>query len=244
MPPYDGSWYLNLVYLDDQFPGPTDFVRNTEPRTYNSVKWVRLACVEGVYTSEIRVAPEQFEWPGWAELGQTTVLTVAVINDGVITLNVTEIGVDGNGGGWLSVSENPTPAEPFQVPPGVSNTGTFDVIVDATSMSSAQWLDGQIWLKSDAVNEDSVAISIHILAAEAVEPVFWDTDRSRRRRTRRVYSGDGQAHDHVTMGAEGDTNQSGGHDPTCGDITISDISILINYLFIAGPANTVLNNCL
>jgi|GEM_PF-1035777 len=175
MPPYDGSWYLNLVYLDDQFPGPSDFGRTTEPRTYNSVKWVRLACVEGVYTSEIRVAPEQFEWPNWAELGQTTVLTVTVINDGSIALNVTEIGVDDNGGAWLSVSENPTPSEPFQVPAGTNNTATFDVILDATSMSSAQWLDGEIWLKSDAVNEDSTSISIHILATEAVEPVFWDT---------------------------------------------------------------------
>jgi len=44
--------------------------------------------------------------------------------------------------------------------------------------------------------------------------------------------------------AEGDTNQSGGFDPTCSDITISDISLLINYLFITGPENATLNDCL
>jgi len=44
--------------------------------------------------------------------------------------------------------------------------------------------------------------------------------------------------------AEGDTNQSGGPDPTCDDITISDISILIDYLFITGPENATLKNCL
>ena len=33
---------------------------------------------------------------------------------------------------------------------------------------------------------------------------------------------------------EADVNQSGGANPTCDDITISDISILIDYLFITG----------
>jgi len=32
--------------------------------------------------------------------------------------------------------------------------------------------------------------------------------------------------------AEADVNQSGGNNPTCDDISIGDITILINYLFI------------
>lgn len=35
--------------------------------------------------------------------------------------------------------------------------------------------------------------------------------------------------------AEGDVNQSGGLNPTCDDISISDISILIDYLFVSLP---------
>lgn len=35
--------------------------------------------------------------------------------------------------------------------------------------------------------------------------------------------------------AEGDTNQSGGPRPTADDISISDVSVLIDYLFITGP---------
>jgi len=35
--------------------------------------------------------------------------------------------------------------------------------------------------------------------------------------------------------AEADLNQSGGADPNCDDLTIGDISILIDYLFITGP---------
>jgi hypothetical protein len=43
--------------------------------------------------------------------------------------------------------------------------------------------------------------------------------------------------------AEADMNQSGGLDPTCDDISIGDISILIDYLFISGPS-LGLPNCL
>jgi hypothetical protein len=42
---------------------------------------------------------------------------------------------------------------------------------------------------------------------------------------------------------EADLNQSGGYDPTCEDITIGDISILIDYLFISGPSVVELNHC-
>lgn len=42
---------------------------------------------------------------------------------------------------------------------------------------------------------------------------------------------------------EADINQSGGTEPTCDDITIGDISVLIDYLFITGPSMG-LPNCL
>jgi hypothetical protein len=42
---------------------------------------------------------------------------------------------------------------------------------------------------------------------------------------------------------EADINQSGGESPTCGDITISDISQLIDYLFITG-SSPGLSDCL
>ncbi|MCX6834745.1 MAG: SBBP repeat-containing protein [candidate division Zixibacteria bacterium] len=44
--------------------------------------------------------------------------------------------------------------------------------------------------------------------------------------------------------AEADVNQSGGANPACKDITIADIQTLVNHLFIAGPANAPLKNCL
>jgi hypothetical protein len=43
---------------------------------------------------------------------------------------------------------------------------------------------------------------------------------------------------------EADANQTGGTHPTCADITISDIQTLVNHLFICGPANCPLKDCL
>ncbi|MEW5797156.1 MAG: hypothetical protein AB1772_12470, partial [Candidatus Zixiibacteriota bacterium] len=36
--------------------------------------------------------------------------------------------------------------------------------------------------------------------------------------------------------AEADVNQSGGATPGCGDISVGDVTILIDYLFITGPS--------
>ncbi|MCX6834119.1 MAG: hypothetical protein NTW07_03120, partial [candidate division Zixibacteria bacterium] len=43
---------------------------------------------------------------------------------------------------------------------------------------------------------------------------------------------------------EADVNQSGGANPKCSDITIADIQTLVNHLFICGPVNCQLKNCL
>ncbi len=48
----------------------------------------------------------------------------------------------------------------------------------------------------------------------------------------------------VNCAAEADVNQSGGVNPACGDITIGDITVLIDYLFITGSDNMDLPECL
>ncbi len=174
-PAYTGDFYLNMEYMDDQFPGY--FVQDLNGRndvgTLNSEKWVRLACVNPVEASQINISPKRLEWPLWVALNASNNLTITVVNEGNVTLNVTEIGTAG--GSWLDVSQHPTTGSPFQVPAGVNNTASFDVVVNATGISQTQWLDGQVWLKSDAANNDSMVVPIHILAADNVEAVRWDT---------------------------------------------------------------------
>ncbi|MCK4574761.1 MAG: hypothetical protein KAU36_10320, partial [candidate division Zixibacteria bacterium] len=172
---YTGGWYLNMQYVDDQFPGPAFWGRTNPPASLNSLKWIRLACVDPIEASEIRVSPEFFWWPQWVELGQVTNLTVWVQNDGNLTLNVTEIEtIETTGSGWLSTSLD-WGLLPLVVPPGPINTATFDIIIDATGISSTTWLDGEVVLHSDAINETTTTIDIHLLAAADVEPVRWDT---------------------------------------------------------------------
>ncbi|MEW5796981.1 MAG: hypothetical protein AB1772_11555 [Candidatus Zixiibacteriota bacterium] len=169
---YAGGWYLNMEYMDDQFPGPWFWsTRVNPPGTENSEKWVRLACVEPIEASQIDVIPERIEWPEWVPLGQATNFTITVVNEGNVTLNVTEVGDNAS---WLTSSINPSPGSPFQVPAGVIRTATFQASITAPA-GPTQWLDGEMWLKSDAANIDSFPVRIHVLAATDVEDVAWDT---------------------------------------------------------------------
>jgi hypothetical protein len=181
-PAYAGNYYINMSYMDDRYPGPWIWgstqspARNNRPGSENSLKWLRVSCVEPVEASQIDTRPDFFEWPTWVQSGTVDNLTVTVVNEGNIQLTVGEIGyAEGasSSPGWLSTSVSAPPD--FTVPAGVVNTATFDVVVDASGFSSPEWLTGEVWLKSDAANYDSLSIPIHILVAPHVEPTLWDT---------------------------------------------------------------------
>ena len=82
---YNGGWYLNMEYLDDQFPGPFDWGNSNPPATLNSMTWIRLACVEPEEAPVIVVEPRSLDWPQWVELGQSNNMTITVINEGNVT---------------------------------------------------------------------------------------------------------------------------------------------------------------
>ncbi|MEW5796656.1 MAG: hypothetical protein AB1772_09905 [Candidatus Zixiibacteriota bacterium] len=61
---YSGSFHLNMQYLDDQFPGPSMWGEwQTQPKTLNWTRWIRLACVEPVEAAWIVVRPPSISWP-------------------------------------------------------------------------------------------------------------------------------------------------------------------------------------
>jgi len=176
---YSGTWYLNMEYLDDRFPGPYNWGRTNPPATENSEKWIRLACVEPIEASRIDAVPENINFPEWVQFGMTNTYTITVVNEGNVVLNVTDISVSA-GDTWLTVSESPTPSLPFEVPAGVNNTATFDAYVNAGGISTTQWLEGEITLASDGVNDAGYGVGvakvfINVLAAPDVETPFWDT---------------------------------------------------------------------
>jgi hypothetical protein len=174
---YSGHWYLNMEYMDDQFPGPAFWgTRTNPPGTENSEKWIRLACVEPIETPQIEVIPKYLAWPQWIELGTVKNFEITVVNDGNVSLAIGDISSDYPHPQWLDVSEHPTELYPIRVPAGVNHTFKFDIIIDASAIATTQWLDGKVYLRSDAAGrEDSLTIPIRILAAPDVEAVVWDT---------------------------------------------------------------------
>ncbi|MCD6249994.1 MAG: hypothetical protein J7J98_06680, partial [candidate division Zixibacteria bacterium] len=175
---YTGNYYLNCEYMDDQFPGAAWDLEGRDPNgvySLNSMKWLRIACVEPVEASLIEVSPRSLEWPSWVELGQANIIPITVKNPGNVPLNVSDVALTDGGGGWLSASISPTSGAPFVVTAGVINTNTFDVTIDASGLSTTAWLDGEVVLTSDAADFPTVTIPIHVLAAVEVEPVVWDT---------------------------------------------------------------------
>ena len=171
LPPYSGSSYLNMQYVDDQFPGPSDWSnRTTDARTVNSIKWVRLACVEPIFAPVIDVSVSDLTWPTWAQTGQITPFPVTVVNTGNASLNISDVVCDDGGAGWLSTNFGWGPV--IQPPTGTVN---FDILIDGTAMTEPTWLQGTVTIVSDAVNVPSWEIPINLLATDHVEPVYWDT---------------------------------------------------------------------
>jgi hypothetical protein len=179
-PPYSGAFFLNAEYHDDIYPGPSGIIPDARAvngiYTLNSEKWVRIACVEPIEASIISARPRNVEWPEWVQIGDVGHFPLTVINDGNVSLNVSEIGTaeaTSSNPGWLSTSVT-TPPD-FVVPAGVNNTSTFDIVIDGSGFAATEWLDGEVWLKSDALNNDSISVPVHVLVAPDVEPVIWDT---------------------------------------------------------------------
>jgi len=184
-PAYTGGWYLNMQYMDDQYPGPAYWggsnsqgtIFRNPPPTWNSEKWVRLACVEPIEVPRIAAVPLSLDWPEWVPFNTTESHTVTVTNEGNMPLNITHIGtfIHEPAGSWLTASVTPTPEAPFVVDGCVNNTETFNININTAGMSVPTWLNGYVWLKSDAANNDSLVIQVSVLAADTVEPVYWDT---------------------------------------------------------------------
>jgi PKD repeat protein len=209
--PYSGNSWLNMHYHDDQYPGPYSWGsaanRANPPGTTNSQKWVRLACVDPVEASLISVLPGSIQWPTWAEIGQTTSFTVAVTNDGNLPLSVTSISTSPTGT-WLSAS-----LSGFTVGTAPSNSAMFDIQIDATGLVGSQWLDGEVTIESDAANQNPVNIPIHILTADHVEDIRYDTVQSHEDMFNPFFDPAGQCvalavgnHGEIGLAAEGQVN--------------------------------------
>jgi hypothetical protein len=178
-PAYSGNYYLHVVYLEDHFPSPGWRDPETFGRlTNNPLKWMRVACVDPIEAPQIATSEDSLGYPEYTAHGHTDTVTITVINDGNVSLSVDSIvGYENSPGptGWLAVSDSS-----LSVGAGVDNTETFDLYINygptINDPGTIVALNGQVYLKSNALNDDSAVIKItNYLVADTVLGLELDT---------------------------------------------------------------------
>ncbi len=171
----EGGWYYNALYCDDQHPDHWS-VGSSDISYFNSMKWMRIACVNPVEAPQIDATPSSLYWPRWMRYNEDSSYTVTVENRGNVPLLVTSIATSA-GTPWLSTSVGS-----MTVAAGASpdNQATFDIQISTAGFSSPQFLDGEVYLISNVeptapATVDTLPIVIHILVADTVQPIAYDT---------------------------------------------------------------------
>ena len=125
---------------------------------------------------QIQVQGSYCEWPHyWLLNGSLGATFFSLANYGDETLHVIRLGtVEDPGGptGWLGVMNNPFIVEPLGQP---DDYRSVDVFINASGIVGPIWLDGEVYVISDAVNGDSLTVPVHVLVAAHIEPVYYDT---------------------------------------------------------------------
>jgi hypothetical protein len=173
----DDGTYLDMLYVDDAFPGNTRW-SPADPQvwTNNPVKWARIPCVPPVIEPSINVVGASYLYPSdWVKSGTSDDVVLTVENLGNATLNVSDISVtaiDAPGGSiglsTTTMAINPAESEDMTVtinPGGAITTpaGTA-VIVHAT-----------VDFTSDDPNRPLVSYLVNTVVTDSVVQVVWDT---------------------------------------------------------------------
>jgi hypothetical protein len=178
-PSYTGSYFLNLIYLEDHMPGQAILGGlSGQDFTENDVKWMRIGCIDPVEDPEIEISPPGIHFPEWTSHGTQRNVTVTITNEGLVsltgTIEFTKISLPGLD--WLDVSTTN-----INVPPGVSNAQDIDVILNKggiiNSPGTVVSLTGRVrFLTNAPAPDDTVIFAINnFLVADTVRGIQWDT---------------------------------------------------------------------
>ncbi len=175
LPAYTGDRYFNAMYIDDQYPGEYSVGNISEFPFFNSMKWLRIACVNPVEAPQIDATPTSLAWPRWQRYNEDSAYTITVTNQGNVSLVISEIATSGEA--WLGTSVGSMTVSAGASP---DNQSTFDIDVNTAGFSAPQFLDGEVYLISNVeptapATVDTLTVTVHLLVADTVEPVVWDT---------------------------------------------------------------------
>ena len=172
-PPYSGSHFLDIAFLDDVDPGGAIMEQGD---WYNiDFKWVRIPCVEPVSAPGFVMAPTIFDYPACIKHGEDSVLEIRVENTGndIMTLEVTPEEDASAYSGWLAAS-----GFPATVPSGLGNLVTGDITFNSglviDDLGTVIRVTGRVLFDHNAPGDVDTFFVEMIVADTCVLPQ-WDT---------------------------------------------------------------------
>lgn len=179
--PYTGTYYLDVMYVNDLVPGASTGADAT-PAANVPLKWFRLPCVEPVIEAKIALTPDQIVYPEYTSHGTPAFYHIRIENNGNADLNISKIGAVKTtlpGVNWLTVNTTS-----LLVPAGSNNVDTVVVTLNnggvINNPGTVVNLKGQVffeWHRQTLL--DTVYLPIDFYVADTVVGIIRDTISTR-----------------------------------------------------------------
>jgi hypothetical protein len=172
-PPYGGSYYLDVSYLDDIDPGGAVM---DEGGWYNTdLLWIRFPCVEPVSAAGFVMGPTNFDYPSCVKHCEVEPVDVTVENTGNDGMTMTVFVEEDPSAfsGWLTATGFPS-----SIPSGFGNVATGSVNINAGGAICAEGtvvhVTGRVLFDHNAPTDVDTFFVDLIVADTCVLP-SWDT---------------------------------------------------------------------
>jgi hypothetical protein len=163
---YDGNYYLDIMYLNDKFPG--SFFRGEGIWTMNPMKWFRIPCVDPVPNPLLTCIPDSIGLPVWTKPGVQLDTTIRLENNGNTNLNIYSITVvELNESGWMGIGETGPVIVPYTNP----NYLDIDVYLNegGNITTAPHHLKGYIVVDSDADGGSVDSVYVNLIIADTLQ---------------------------------------------------------------------------
>ena len=181
-PPYTGTYFLDVMYVNDLVPGASEMINIQGTMTANwncPIKWFRLPCVDPVIEAKINLSPRNIYYPEYTQHGDFKDYNIKVENSGNADLNITEIYIEKEtetGLDWLGIDQTT-----MLVPSGApDNIDTLEVTLNKGGVINTPGtvvnLEGSVaFVWERQVGLDTTFLPIDFFVADTVVGIVWDT---------------------------------------------------------------------
>ncbi len=162
---YTGDYYLDLLYINDKYPGPWDY---DMVFTSNPMKWFRLACVDPVPNPVLVIEIDSIGPGVWIRPGVQLDTIVRLENQGNTPLQISSIMIDElSGENWLAV-DNYGPVSVSHLSPNYYDLTVY-LNAGGTYNTSPHFVSGYIIINSDSEGGSVDSIFAQLIIADTVQ---------------------------------------------------------------------------